>query len=119
MRTYPLRTPSGEIYAFEVGNTLLSAAKIARIVQTTLGAQITYGPNRVFARSDVRLRFMLRGVGFQVWEPFGDNSRYWVGPESDPPTRHASIDAIQAAIEAYEANPIQRLLSLWRRRRAA
>ncbi|MBL6752172.1 MAG: hypothetical protein ISP90_16755 [Nevskia sp.] len=33
-------------------------------------------------RSDDRLMFMLAGEQWVVHEPWGDNSRYWVGPKN-------------------------------------
>ena len=119
MRTYPLRTKSGEIYAFEVDNTLLSAARIGRIVRESLGAQVTSGPNTFFARTDVRLTFKLKEKSFQVWEPYGDNSRYWIGPDNAESDRLPEIDIIREAIEKARISPFHRLLTLWRRRRAA
>jgi hypothetical protein len=29
----------------------------------------------------VHIRFLYRGREYIVWEPFGDNSRWWIGPE--------------------------------------
>ena len=30
---------------------------------------------------DIKIKFNYEGVKFIVWEPFGDNSRLWIGPE--------------------------------------
>jgi hypothetical protein len=34
--------------------------------------------------SDVHVRFRHLGQAYIVWEPFGDSSRYWIGPEQGP-----------------------------------
>jgi hypothetical protein len=33
-----------------------------------------------FAGDENRAHFLFHGVPFVVWEPWGDNSRYWIGP---------------------------------------
>jgi len=32
-------------------------------------------------REEVFCEFEIQGQIFIAWEPFGDNSRYWIGPE--------------------------------------
>jgi hypothetical protein len=35
----------------------------------------------MFAKSrDIHVEFKYMGQAYIVWEPFGDNSRYWIGP---------------------------------------
>ena len=37
---------------------------------------------KMFAKSDdVHIEFKYREQPYIVWEPFGDNSRYWIGPK--------------------------------------
>ena len=31
-------------------------------------------------REEVFCEFLLGGARFEIWEPYGDNSRYWIGP---------------------------------------
>ena len=111
MRTYPIPDANGELYAFEVGNLLISGATIGRIVRSKLGATITSKPTTVLSKTDVRLGFILRGVQFVVVEPYGDNSRYWVGPESEGRIRNPLIDMVHAAISEYRPTPISWLLT--------
>ena len=114
MRTYPLKDSSGDTYAFEVGNVLLSPREIARFVKSKLGAEITAGPQGYPASDDMRLRFRYAGTEFEVFEPFGDNSRYWVGPYSEKPERVASIDDLHAAFLAYRPSLFRRLVAVLR-----
>ena len=52
---------------------------------------------------DVRIEFKCLGH-FIVMEPFGDNSRYWVGPKGgkDDVVATAHIGRIKAAFEGYK-----------------
>jgi len=111
LRTYPLTDDSGAIYAFEVGNTLLSPREIARLVKSSLGASISAGPQGYFSTEDMRLRFRYAGTEFEVFEPFGDNSRYWIGPAGEKPTRVAEIDKLHELFLAYRPTLLRRLIS--------
>lgn len=113
LRTYPLKNNSGETYAFEVGNALLSPREIARFVKTGLGAELTAGPQSFLASDDMRLRFRYAGTEFEVVEPYGDNSRYWVGPAGANPSRVASIDDLHAAFVSYRPSLLRRLLAVF------
>ena len=45
-----------------------------------------------------RAYFHFHGVPFVVWEPFGDNSRYWIGPanqDAQPPDLGPLIRAFE------------------------
>jgi hypothetical protein len=48
-----------------------------------------------------RIKFLFHGEPFVVNEPFGDNSRYWIGPVEPPGDRAGrlvvSLDAIEAS----------------------
>jgi hypothetical protein len=111
LRTYPLTDNSGAIYAFEVGNALLSPREIARLVKSTLGASITAGPNGYASADDMRLRFHYAGTEFEVFEPFGDNSRYWIGPAGEKPARVPEIDKLHEMFQTYRPSLLRRLLS--------
>jgi hypothetical protein len=53
-----------------------------------------------------RASFKYRGVACIVNEPFGDNSRYWVGP-AEPSKTPIDMRPINSAFEHY-MNPIAR-----------
>ncbi len=111
MRTYPLTDDSGAIYAFEVGNAFLSPREVARLVRASLGASITAGPQGYTSANDMRLRFHYAGTEFEVIEPFGDNSRYWIGPAGDKPTRVPEIDDLLEMFRVYRPSIMRRLKS--------
>jgi len=76
MRTFPLRRNDGEIFAFEIYASGLWTGSLARLLRRTSGVT---NVRRVFD-GDNRLVFKVRDEAFVVFEPFGDNSGYWVGP---------------------------------------
>jgi hypothetical protein len=81
MKTYDLIDDSGRLFAFEVPSRL-GRVGIRKIIEKIPGAKILkfYG---YFATGgeDIRGEFELNGKIFDVFEPFGDNSRYWIGPK--------------------------------------
>lgn len=101
MRIHPVVERNGEIVAFEIENLLIGQRQLARI----LGAEKNVAEvkaRRPFAREAAPLmRFTFSGESFIVDEPYGDSSRYWVGPEK-PATFAGSATALAHAFEAYE-----------------
>jgi hypothetical protein len=111
LRTYPLVDDSGAMRAFEVSNVLLSAREIAALVSDRLAASVTGGPNTFFSRDDTRLRFEYAGVEFEVVEPFGDNSRYWIGPVDGVFSRVDALAEIEAVFRSYRPSLLRRVVS--------
>jgi len=101
MQTYPILDGSGELYAFEIELLLISASTVGRIMRTKLGATITPKSRKFYSNNDVRLGFVLQGAHFIVVEPFGDNSRYWVGPHSEGGARNPLIDQVHESLKEY------------------
>jgi hypothetical protein len=62
--------------AFEIGNTFITLRTISEILNSVRGVTGV----RPTADADGRLLFEFGGESCVVNEPFGDNSRYWIGP---------------------------------------
>lgn len=77
MKTFPLKRESGKIFAFEIYASGLWTGSLARLLRRIPGVA---NVKRV-SDGDNRLAFDVHGEPFVVFEPFGDNSRYWVGPK--------------------------------------
>jgi hypothetical protein len=75
---HDLHADDGSLRAFEVENILLSRRRACKIVESITGATIVRR-TRIFGDSDDFCEFTLDGFNFIIEEPFGDNSRYWVG----------------------------------------
>lgn len=81
MRIFPDFDSSDEEAAgFEVDSAHIGIFGIARLLERLPSvAEVARRPP-FQAWGDVRVRFRFRGIDFVVVEPFGDNSRYWIGP---------------------------------------
>lgn len=100
MRTFPVLSDHGTVRAFEIDNVLVSASRIGTILLsipevTNLSVRRPFSP-----QSDWLVRFEFRGRRFFVTEPFGDNSRLWIGPEDQGDCE--GIESLLAAIRSYE-----------------
>lgn len=96
MRTYDICKENGELMAFEVNNLLLTRLGAIRVVRRISGVKILATP---WVRQDVFCRFALEGREFLIEEPWGDNSRYWVGP-SEPVEPTSQIKVVKTAFQA-------------------
>ncbi len=81
MKTHDLTDQYGRIFAFEVTSTL-GPVGVRKIIESIEGVKIlkSYGYFSI-CRDETRCEFELNGKVFHVWEPWGDNSRYHIGPK--------------------------------------
>jgi len=81
MEIHDIRDEDGRAFAFEVENTFLGRHGACRVVQRLPRARVVRSQGRfAWSNRDDFCEFVLDGVTFVVEEPFGDNSRYWIGP---------------------------------------
>jgi len=82
MRIHDVIDGEGRMFAFEVDNLSFDRAHVCRVAASIPGAIIVRRPRFLSSlREEVFCEFEVEGVRFVAWEPFGDNSRYWIGPE--------------------------------------
>ena len=94
MKTYGLKDNQGRTFAFEVSNFLIGRRAVVGIVRTIPGARLIKEPRRWrLSSGEDFCEFELEGVKFVVSEPFGDNSRYWIGAK--PPRWVAGVERVQ------------------------
>lgn len=84
MNTYPIFSSDRErMFAFEIENTYISIPTMALLlaeVKEVTDIRI----RKMFSSScDVHIQFKYKGEVYIVWEPYGDSSRYWIGPDQD------------------------------------
>lgn len=91
MKTYPLKRDDGQIFAFEIPAAGLWTGSLARLLRRAPGVA---GVRRIHG-NDNRIAFELNGEPFVVWEPWGDNSRYWIGP-ANTGARLGNASALEA-----------------------
>jgi hypothetical protein len=96
VETYSQNNDRGEVCAFGIPSSyFLSSAGVARFFSRCPGVQVER-VRRIFEfGNDIHAIFALDGDRYLVWEPYGDNSRYRVGPEKDaaPPRSLAKLRA--------------------------
>ena len=109
MRTYPLQD-SGTLRGFEISNAWLHPRAIARFVRSK-GGQVTYR-RRLFETGDVHLKFQYKSREFQVVEPFGDNSRYWIVPVDGSAFASTEIADLHDAFAGYRPGFVGMVRSL-------
>jgi hypothetical protein len=101
MKIYDLHDKQGQVFAFEI-SSLVGRRGAQRIAARVHRARFIALPNDRRERIEgVFCLFEVGAVRFQIWEPFNDNSRFWIGPDPVQLTPHlAAVRDVFA-----EANP--------------
>lgn len=69
-------------FAFEIENVYVGIRKIAQLLSTVSGVN-EVSKRKLFSQSsDVHIEFKYLNTDYIVWEPYGDSSRYWIGPKN-------------------------------------
>lgn len=96
MTIYDIKDSQGRVSAFEVGN--MGRERFCKMVESWQEATLTRRPKFLSElREEEFCEFEFAGQKFRVWEPFGDNSRYWIGPE--PPGWCEQTAAVRSYFE--------------------
>jgi len=81
MRIYGIPRDGERVAAFEVDNLWIGRRGFCRIVDRIPGVRWLRKPAFLsWFVEDIFCEFEVEGVAFVAEEPYGDNSRYWVGP---------------------------------------
>jgi hypothetical protein len=112
MRIYDIHDAQGRVAAFEIDGFFIGRRGVARIIDTIPGASIIRRPAGFlrFGDRDEFCEFTMHLQKFIAWEPWGDSSRYWIGPS--PPGWCEELSLIREAFAAYRLWP-------WSRKRPA
>ena len=101
MKIYDLHDAGGRVYAFEVSNLLLSRDGVVKVASSIPGAVVTRRrAGSWFTDKDEFCEFIVNGQPFVAWEPFGDNSRYWIGPT--PPAWCEQVSVVREAFAKHK-----------------
>ena len=79
MRVYDINDKHGQLFAFEIDNGSIERSDVAALVQSIPAAQVV-GLHPSWRDPEAFCEFIVGGEGFVVAEPYGDSSRYWIGP---------------------------------------
>lgn len=96
MKTYPIFRNNGSLHGFEIDNFWISFENLTKILRSVEGVTDI----KTIDYSDDRMTFLFNGELCVVHEPFGDNSRYWIGPR-DAANSILDITPFHSAIQAY------------------
>jgi hypothetical protein len=101
MKIYDLHDDQKRVFAFEIPNFGLGRVGVCRVVETVPGATLTRRPKKFLSwfREDKFCEFTVGGETYEVEEPFGDNSRYWVGPR--PPRWIPQTERVREAFARW------------------
>lgn len=77
MKVYDITDKDGNIFAFELGNFFLSRKRLSSFISRIPGVKVVH----TSFEKDEFCEFELNGDVFSAEEPFGDNSRIWIGPK--------------------------------------
>lgn len=109
MRTFPIVDPNGTLFAVEVEKLYARPKTLAKIICSVDGVSSMRVRPIFGASPEIHARFTYLGSGFVIWEPYGDNSRYWLGP-ADPEAQKVSILPIEERLRLYQP---PKLVALW------
>ena len=108
MKTYPISNENGVQVAFEIENVYINCKSIAKLLHELSDIK-SIKMQKLFTNTEYRIEFVYKGIDCVVWEPFGDNSRYWIGPRS-PEKDKVDIQKIQTLFDSYRPNSLRKFL---------
>jgi hypothetical protein len=100
MQTYPLFNQAGRLFAFEIEKVSLGRRKIGSLLGGVGDVSDVKVSRSFLTAEDVHVDFLYAGKAYVVWEPWGDSSRFWIGPreESDEPI---DIQVLEQVFRSY------------------
>ena len=100
MKIYEIRTRNNaEVYAFEIDSGI-GRRKTVTVVRSIDRVSIAEKSTGCDLSEAAFCEFSILGDDFHVFEPFGDSSRYWIGPKDNK--AHPGILLIIDAFMAYK-----------------
>ena len=97
MNTYPiyLNQDSNVMTAFEIDSTFIFLTDIEKILQKSSNVKNIH-IRKLFSKSpDVHITFDYFDEPYIVLEPWGDNSRYWIGLDDDNSKQEIDIKELE------------------------
>ena len=108
MKTWPIVNAQGKVAAFEVSVIRIGLREIAKLLESLPGVS-QLQKRSSFSGEEVHIKFTYHGINCVVWEPFGDNSRYWIGPADEAGEQAHDLVEIEKAFRSYQPSLLRRL----------
>lgn len=100
MKVYEGLDAEGRLVYFEVPNMLFTRRAAYKLVSSVPGVSVTSSPGFwPFGRDEVFCKFELDDGHFELWEPFGDNSRFHVAAKPLGPS--TALQQLRAVFQAH------------------
>ena len=102
MHVFDIKPSNKGPIAFEIASSL-GRRRAVRIVAGIFGVRVLRRP-RLFTRvrEEVFCEFVLNEHLFNIWEPFGRNGRYWIGPSNGK--RSSALLQVRQAFIDHDAS---------------
>lgn len=112
MKTYPITSNRGILFSFEIESVYVSIKDVVMILK---GSEYIskIKKRKIFdIGNEYHVEFEFHGIPCVVWEPFGDSSRYWVGPKDRGEQNEEDIDisCIEKLFAEYRPSWIMKIL---------
>jgi hypothetical protein len=107
METFSIKDVNDVQIAFEIENIYITANAISELLKTVSGVDGTCKRN-LFGGSEYHVEFKYAGVECVVWEPYGDSSRYWIGPKS-PEIKIVDLNDIKNVFDSYRPPALMKI----------
>ena len=101
MRIFPANGKDGRAIGFEIENVYVSRKAISQLLKQVDGVSDVKLGGHFGSSNDIRIEFQYLGCNYMVWEPFGDNSRYWIGPKN-PEESVADAKGLEDIFRRYQ-----------------
>lgn len=108
MITYRIASEKVPVQAFEVSVIETGIRRLAKLLKNTPGvSNVTI--RRPFSSSRELISFAYKNTDFIVCEPFGDSSRYWIGPVAMDGKSEVDLSCIE---QVFAHTPVSIIRSL-------
>lgn len=117
MKTFPIKLKDGHLYAFEIDNTDIWPRRISKLLNTLDGVtkiqrkKLLRRLDKDHSEDTVHIKFSYNNKEFVVLEPWGDSSRYWIGPK-DSNDIETGIIEIESVFQKHKI-PLVRRIMVW------
>lgn len=109
MNTYPISSENGHQFAFEIDNAYISPRNIAGLLYDVNGVTDIQLRRGFVGSDEIHIEFLFHGSQFIVWEPYGDSSRYWIGPK-DIGAIKLDLSALMSVFQTYKPPTFRKLV---------
>jgi hypothetical protein len=114
METWPNYNEEGKLTGFDVSALRIGLGEIAEVLQHLPGVSKVRRRRPFSAVPDIHVEFEYQQTAYIVWEPWGDNSRYWIGPDENVAEHPDDIAELERVFEGYTPSIAKRFLRGWK-----